>query len=665
MMIEGSAEELLERTLGQAEWGLEESERRYREIFQNAKDAIYVHDLDGRYTLVNPAGEELIGYSREEILRMTVFDVASPEHIELIRRSLKQKLSDHAPTTYEVEAIRKDGTRVPVEVISRLIYRDGRPIGVQGTARDITERRRAEEVLRASEERFRDLVENANDIIFTCDMLGNITSLNRAGERVTGYTADEALKMNIAQAVSPDDIPKVRHMLSRKRLHDVATVYDLELTTKSGGKAEVEVSSRAIIKNGAPVGVQGIARDITDRKRMEDDLRLSHAQLQQSQRLEAVGQLAGGVAHDFNNLLTAIIGYSDFALRKMRANNPIKRDIEEIKKAANRAATLTRQLLAFSRKQILKPEILDLNLVVGDMHKMLQRLIGEDINLVTTLASLPDPVKADRGQVEQIIMNLVVNARDAMPFGGSVTIETANVVLDGAYTSEHLPVKPGKYVMLAVSDTGLGMDENTQVHIFEPFFTTKELGKGTGLGLSTVYGIVKQSGGFIWVYSELNVGTTFKIYLPSLSEFDFAHEAATFDAPDKAETGTVLLVEDDPLVRDVAFRALESAGYRVLESGNGHGALAMAHSCEDEIDLLITDVVMPLMGGRELAQELSALHPKTSILYMSGYTDDAVVRHGIMDKDIEYLQKPFTPESLVRRVGEVLRDARTRTSCSG
>jgi len=351
---------------------------------------------------------------------------------------------------------------------------------------------------------------------------------------------------------------------------------------------------------------------------MEDDLRLSHAQLQQSQRLEAVGQLAGGVAHDFNNLLTAIIGYSDFALRKMRANNPIKRDIEEIKKAANRAATLTRQLLAFSRKQILKPEILDLNLVVGDMHKMLQRLIGEDINLVTALASLPDPVKADRGQVEQIIMNLVVNARDAMPFGGSVTIETANVVLDGAYTSEHLAVKPGKYVMLAVSDTGLGMDENTQVHIFEPFFTTKELGKGTGLGLSTVYGIVKQSGGFIWVYSELNVGTTFKIYLPSLSEFDFEHEAATFDAADKAETGTVLLVEDDPLVRDVAFRALESAGYRVLESGNGHGALAMAHSCEDEIDLLITDVVMPLMGGRELAQELSALHPKTSILYMSG-----------------------------------------------
>ena len=657
IMIEGSAEELLERTLSQVQWDLEESERRYREIFENAKDAIYVHDLNGRYTLVNPAAEELSGYSRDEILQLSVFEMASPEHVELICNSLKQKLTDHAPTTYEIEAIRKDGTRVPVEVSSRLIYRDGRPIGVQGSVRDISERRRAEEVVRASEQRFRDLVENANDIIFTCDMLGKITSLNRAGERVTGYTAEEALKMNFAQAVSPDDIAKVRHMLSRKRAADVATVYDLELITKSGGRAAVEISSRAILKDGQAVGVQGIARDITDRQRMENDLRTSQAQLQQSQRLEAVGQLAGGVAHDFNNLLTAIIGYSDFALRKMRANNPIRRDIEEIKKAANRAATLTRQLLAFSRKQILKPEVLDLNLVVGDMHKMLERLIGEDIDLVTTLGSDTDPVKADRGQLEQIIMNLVVNARDAMPFGGSVTIETANVLFDKAYTSEHVPVKPGKYAMLAVSDTGLGMDANTQLHIFEPFFTTKELGKGTGLGLSTVYGIVKQSGGFIWVYSELNVGTTFKIYLPSLTELHFDQELTSIDTAE-TETGTVLLVEDDPLVRNVALRALESAGYTVLESGNGHGALAMAHSCDDEIDLLITDVVMPLMGGRELAQELSALHPKTSILFMSGYTDDAVVRHGIMDKDIEYLQKPFTPESLVRRVGEVLRDAR-------
>jgi PAS domain S-box-containing protein len=664
-MIEGSAEEPLERTLGQANWGLEESERRYREIFENAKEAIYVHDLNGRYTLANPAAEKLIGYSREEILQLTVFDMASPEHVDLICKSLKQKLTDHAPTTYEVEAIRKDGTRIPVEVSSRLIYRGGRPIGVQGTVRDISERKRAEEILKASEQRYRDLVENANDIIFTCDMLGNITSLNRAGERVTGYTADEALKMNIAQAVSPDDIAKVRHMLSRKRVADVATVYDLELITKSGGRAAVEISSKAIVKDGEPIGVQGIARDITDRKRMEDDLRSSQAQLQQSQRLEAVGQLAGGVAHDFNNLLTAIIGYSDFAMRKMRANNPIRRDLEEIKKAANRAATLTRQLLAFSRKQILKPEVLDLNLVVGDMHKMLQRLIGEDIILVTTLASQPDPVKADRGQLEQIIMNLVVNARDAMPFGGSVTIETANVVFNDAYATDHVPVQPGNYVMLAVSDNGLGMDASTQLHIFEPFFTTKELGKGTGLGLSTVYGIVKQSGGFIWVYSELNVGTTFKIYLPSLTELAFDHESTSVEAPDSSETGTVLLVEDDPLVRNVALRALETAGYKVLESGNGHGALAMAHSCMDDIDLLITDVVMPLMGGRELAQQLSELHPKTSILFMSGYTDDAVVRHGIMDKDIEYLQKPFTPESLVRRVGEVLRDARTRASRSG
>lgn len=639
---------------------LKESERRYREIFENAKEALYVHDLSGRYTLVNKACEELIGYTHEEILQMSVFDVVASEDIDFIRNSLEQSLVDHAPTTYKVDVIRKDGQRVPVEVSSRLIFREGRPVGVQCTARDISERRHAEEALRASEQRFRDLVENANDIIYSHDLQGNYTSINKAGEVITGYTVEEALKLNLAETTAPDYLPKAREMMQRKLAGERVTAYEIEIIAKDGHRVTVEVNTKLVYENGVPVGVQGIARDITERKRMENDLRASQAQLQQSQRLEAVGQLAGGVAHDFNNLLTAIIGYSELSLRKLEPESPVSRDIAEIKKAAGRAASLTRQLLAFSRKQILKPEVLDLNHVVGDMHKMLRRLIGEDIDLVTILSPETSRVEADRGQLEQIIMNLVVNARDAMTLGGNVIIETVKTDLDEDDVDEHMPMQPGKYVMLAVSDTGTGMDAETKTRIFEPFFTTKEVGKGTGLGLSTVYGIVKQSGGFIWVYSELNVGTTFKIYLPRLSDSSNVQEAVTSHAPVPLGTGTVLLVEDDALVRNVAVESLELAGYKVLESENGNRALAIASNYKDEIDLLITDVVMPVMGGRELAERLAVLRPKTKVLFMSGYTDDAVVRHGIMDKDIEFLQKPFTPDGLLRRVDEVLQASRTK-----
>jgi signal transduction histidine kinase len=383
-------------------------------------------------------------------------------------------------------------------------------------------------------------------------------------------------------------------------------------------------------------------------------LRQSQEQLLQSQKLEAVGQLAGGIAHDFNNLLTVIIGYGDLLLRATATDDPRKQRIQEIRNAADRAAALTRQLLAFSRKQVLQPKVLDLNSIVPGMEKMLRRMIGEDLELRTALEPDLGNVKADPGQIEQIIMNLVVNARDAMPSGGKVSIETANADLDEIYARHHVAVIPGPYVMLAVSDTGKGMDEETRRRIFEPFFTTKALGKGTGLGLSTVYGIVKQSGGSIWVYSEINQGTTFKIYLPRVDQEaqEYKHAAEAEVTP--KGTGTILLVEDSELVRKLVREALETCGYNVLDAGTRADALFICERHKKTIHMLLTDVVMPEISGRELANRLVSLHPEMRVLYMSGYTEDTIVHHGVLEEGINFIQKPFSAEALALKVREVL-----------
>ena len=384
-------------------------------------------------------------------------------------------------------------------------------------------------------------------------------------------------------------------------------------------------------------------------------LRASQSQLEHSQKLEAIGQLAGGVAHDFNNMLTAIIGYTDLSLRRVGLENPIRRNLEETKKAAERAASLVRQLLAFSRKQILEPKVLDLNEVVKDMHKMLTRLIGENIQLATRLETELGSVKADPCQVEQIIVNLVVNARDAMPRGGRVTVETANVTLDEQNALKHVSVKPGEYVMLAVSDTGSGMDQETQARIFEPFFTTKEVGKGTGLGLSTVYGIVKQSGGNIWVYSEQGLGTVFKVYLPRIDDATastIANQSQETNTPRGTET--ILLVEDEEVVRGLTRKILMQAGYNVLDAKGGDEAIRLCSLHVGPIDLLLTDVVMPEVSGKEVADRLLELRPSIRVLYMSGYTDEAIVQHGVLDANVKFIQKPFTWAGLTRKVREVL-----------
>lgn len=382
-------------------------------------------------------------------------------------------------------------------------------------------------------------------------------------------------------------------------------------------------------------------------------LHQSQEQLLQSQKLEAVGRLAGGVAHDFNNLLTVIAGYSDLLLKKLDDKDANRPKIQEINKAANRAAGLTRQLLAFSRKQVLQPKVLELNSIIPELEKMLGRMIGEDIELRTSLRSDVGNVKADPGQIEQIVMNLVVNARDAMPSGGRLTIETANAYLDATYARHHVGVIPGPYVMLAVSDTGMGMDEETQAHIFEPFFTTKGLGKGTGLGLSTVYGIVKQSGGNIWVYSEVGKGTTFKVYLPRVDERaeDYRPMAAA-DLPKGTET--ILLVEDAITVSRLAREILEANGYEVLEAASGSEALQISRAHPGAIHLLLTDVVMPEMSGKELAQRMLYICPEMRVLYMSGYTDETIVHHGVLDEGINFIEKPFSPEALSVKVRKVL-----------
>ena len=391
-----------------------------------------------------------------------------------------------------------------------------------------------------------------------------------------------------------------------------------------------------------------------ERKRAEEALQQSEERLRQSQKLEAIGQLAGGIAHDFNNLLTAINGYSDLTLRRLPAEDPLRHNVEEIKKAGDRAASLTRQLLAFSRKQVLQPKVLDLNSAISELERMLGRLIGEDIELRTMLEPELGRVKADPGQLEQVIMNLAVNARDAMPQGGKLTIETENVSLGEEYAGKHIAVIPGRYVMLAVTDTGKGMDEETKARIFEPVFTTKDLGKGTGLGLSTVYGIVKQSGGNIWVYSELGRGTTFKIYLPRVDEGAAEYKLRAVSQKAFQGTETILLAEDEEMVRKLASQVLGMYGYQVLESANGGAALLMCERHSGPIHLLLTDVVMPEMSGRDVADRLAQLRPEMKVLYMSGYTDNAIVHQGVLNVGAYFIQKPFSPVVLGQKVRQVL-----------
>jgi len=586
----------------------------------------------------------ITGYTLSESLKLNFTETIAPEYLEKAREMMARKLAGEETTAYELELIAKDGHRVPIEVNTRLMLRDGVPIGVTGIARDISQRKLAEAEL----VRLATAVEQTGDSIMITDSDGFIEYVNPAFERITGFSKKEAVGQNPRVIKSGKNDPAIYRDLWDTITRGDVWVGQLINRKKDGTEFTERVTISGVRdKSGTIVNYIAVKQDISDVRQLEEQLR-------QSQKLEAIGILAGGIAHDFNNLLTVILGYGDLTLKRLNEEDPLHRNISEANKAAARAAGLTRQLLAFSRKQVLQPRILTLNAVVSELEKMLRRLIGEDIGFRTVLDPELGSVRADPGQIEQIIMNLAVNARDAMPKGGKLTIETKNVYLDEDYAKKHIAVVPGSYVMLAVSDTGMGMDEPTQARIFEPFFTTKESGKGTGLGLSTVYGIVKQSGGNIWVYSEVGRGTTFKIYLPRVDEG--AQEVERSAETDGAMQGseTVLVAEDEEAVRALARQVLEIYGYHVLEAANGGAALLICERHKEPIDLLITDVVMPEMSGRELADRLAQLRPDMKVLFMSGYTDNAIVHQGVLDEGANFIQKPFPTEALARKVRNVL-----------
>lgn len=513
-----------------------------------------------------------------------------------------------------------------------------------------------EKLHKDAEERYWRLVELSPDAI-VIHSEGKVVFVNTGAIKLFGADrAEQLIGHPVLDLVHPDyrNIVAERvRQLTEERKGVPLPLIEEKLLRLDGSTVDVEVTAIPFTFN-EQIATQVVIRDITERKRTEEALRHSQAQLLQAQKMEAVGRLAGGVAHDFNNLLTAITGYAELLLMRLSNNDSLRRHAEEIKKAADRAAALTQQLLAFSRKQVLQPKILDLNTIVTDMDKMLQRLIGEDVELITLRSPNLGKIKADPGQIGQILLNLAVNARDAMPHGGKLIIETVNADMDEAYARHHEGMRAGSYIMLAVSDTGVGMDADTKSHLFEPFFTTKEQGKGTGLGLSTVYGIVKQSGGYIWVYSEVGRGTTFKVYLPRLKEPRESARAQSDQTTLIQGTETILLVEDEEGVRDLARDILKTNGYTVLEAHDGKSAIRCCEKHEGEIHLMVTDVVMPQMSGRELAEMLAPKRPEMKVLYMSGYTDDAILHHGALQANMSFLQKPFTPDILAHKVREVL-----------
>jgi two-component system, cell cycle sensor histidine kinase and response regulator CckA len=644
-----------------ADEALRESEARKGAILETALDCIISIDRAGCIVEFNPAAEKTFGYTRADIIGLELAEVIIPPRFrEMHRRGMAHYLeTDAGPMLgkrIEISAMRADGTEFPVDLAIAFIRLKGQPM-FTAYLRDISERRQAEDDLAKQRSFLRQVIDLNPHFIFAKDRQGRFTLVNEAIAEAFGTSVEDLIgKTDVDFNPNQDE---VEHF----RLDDLEVMDTLKekfipeeiITDSKGQERYLQTIKRPIISaDGTADQVLGIATDITARKRAEEALLGSEEQLRQAQKMEAVGKLAGGIAHDFNNLLTCINGYSELCLRGLRQEDPLYSKIEEIRKAGDRAAALTRQLLAFSRKQILQPKVIALNKIVTGTNRMLQRLIGEDVDIMLGLAVDLADVKADPNQIEQVLFNLSVNARDAMPLGGKLTIETRNVNLTEDYADDHASVSPGRYVMLAVSDTGCGMDAETQARIFEPFFTTKAVGKGTGLGLATVYGIVKQSGGNIWVYSEVGRGTTFKIYLPAVDVSIETIEESARDNELFKGTETVLLVEDEEMVRNLTSEILRESGYRVLEAKHGPEALMLGKEHEGVIHLMLTDVVMPQMSGRVLAEQLAILRRDIKVLYMSGDTDDAIVHHGVLDEGTAFIGKPFNPSDLVRKVREVL-----------
>jgi two-component system cell cycle sensor histidine kinase/response regulator CckA len=627
---------------------LRSSEERFRTMFEHAGFGIALLGLDGRIITANTALGKMLEYERDSLVGLSVDDLAHPDHRAEERALLDSTVAgerDHY--ALEMRYVARNGSAVWGNVAGSLVRDVGsRPRFVITMIEDVTPRKAAQEAVREGEERYRELFENANDMVFTVDEQARFTGVNGAAERLTGYGADRLIGASIADLFTQECRELAMGQLASKIVGQPAATHEWTIRTASGREVALEVACAHVRARGRIVGVQGIARDLSERKELEQQLR-------QAQKMEAIGRLAGGIAHDFNNLMTAIMGYSELALQRLDDAPETHRDLQEIQKAADRATRLTRQLLAFSRKQVLQPTRIDLNDVVHDMEKMLARVIGDDVEIRTNFQRHLGGIEADRSQLEQVLLNLAVNARDAMPDGGTLTIETANVDVDGYSVAEPGAVPAGQYVVLTVADTGAGMDEATRARLFEPFFTTKEVGKGTGLGLATVYGVVKQSGGFITVDSEPGQGAVFRIYLPRLGAPNARDDRGRANvAP--AGTETILLVEDDDAVREIAAGILERSGYRVLSACDGVDALRELGESGEHVDLLLTDVVMPRLNGSALAERLSEERPALKVLFMSGYADDAIESDGTVRPGTDFIQKPFTASMLAAKVREVL-----------
>jgi PAS domain S-box-containing protein len=614
------------------------AEQPYRLLFEGTPAGVIRTTVDGKLLDCNDACARMFGYaSRDELIASTVSNRCF--HLEDQDAFIARLKEEKTLTNYEHCFRRKDGSPVWLLGSAHLVQgKDGAPAVIEETLIDITERKKAEEIFRTA------FNANPEPITIATIAEGRYIDVNESFLRVTGHRREEVIgrtSLELEFWKSPEDRARLLEMLWEQN-----SVRDLEITyrTKSG-EERIALDSADVIEIAGQECIIAILRDITEKKFLEKQLR-------QTQKMEAVGQLSGGIAHDFNNLLGVIIGYSEILEQRLPQNDPLRKECGQIKKAGQSAASLTRQLLAFSRQQVLEPKVLDLNAIVLQVEKMLQRLIGEDVDLRATLGPALGSIKADQSQIEQVIMNLAVNARDAMPQGGKLMIETANIDLDEDYARRHPPQKPGAYVQLTVADTGEGMDAETQSRIFEPFFTTKEPGKGTGLGLSTVYGIVRQSGGHIWVYSELGQGTTFKIYLPRIGKTAKVENPAPGLALSSRGTGTILLVEDEDALRELTRSLLEGDGYTVLEAERPDKAIEIALEHSGPIHLMLTDMVMPGMNGRVLAANLAPIRPAMKVVYMSGYT--GFTHPGLAESGASLLSKPFTRDALLRKLHEVL-----------
>lgn len=626
-----------------------EREELFRLISENAADMIAVVDMEGRRIYNSLAYQKVLGYSAEELKKSSGFEQIHPDDRARVQEAAAEARRTGLGKTLEYRIRHKDGTwRVLESTSSVILSTKGEPGRLVIVNRDITERKKTVEALRQSEISFRSMVDEAPYGIYRVGEDGRFLRVNPALQKMVGYEApNELLNANLGTEVfrNPVDFERLVELLG-----SVGEFKDVEVDwkRKDGTPITVRCSGRHIndSEGGGPY-FEAFAEDVTERRVLERQLRMAA-------KMEAIGRLSGGIAHDFNNLLGVIIGYSQVLRRKLGPENPLYEHAEEVEKAGQRAVSLTRQLLAFSRQQILTPVVLDPNALVSDMEKMLPRLLGEDIVVSIHLDPELGRVKADQGQIEQVVMNLAVNARDAMPGGGKLVIATSNVELDQAYARQHPGAKPGRYVMLAVTDSGMGMSSETLAHIFEPFFTTKEVGKGTGLGLATVYGVVKQSGGYVWVDSELGKGASFQIFLPRIEETVAPTVAGPLQIENLRGTETVLLVEDADALRKLARSFLLEHGFQVLAASNGEEAVEVARNHAGPIHLLLTDVVMPGMNGKALADRLLAKSPKLKVVYISGYTDSFIAGHGVLEEGTHLLHKPFTEDALIRKIREVL-----------